>query len=319
LKHNARNAVLRGVSVLAIAFFAVAGSVSFPARPASSATPPAAPVAWISGSPASTSNVVFSSPLGYDSASNTEVIYLGVLSPIPGSNDPASQPAGTEYTIQQNTNGQEPILVGGVGDIVSWTWTDSPSSLLTLQIKSVNSRLGETYSGFPIGLRREVAAFVMFKGSSMTPDPDVDAVFASSNSAGTGGTGTSAKPFDVQVDSQGRISVTVNSSNGDAGQFNIFIPDSVIAAKASKAGVTASRDQVQLVDSNPKAGSVIQRVDRDAANPGVTKRGTPFPGLEIRYTFTYSEHQMVTDANPATSSTYSTFLPLVSRNSSGGF
>lgn len=319
MKQSVRIAILGTLSVLAVAWLAVSGSFSVAARPADAAGPPAAPVAWISGTPSSTANVLFSSPMGYDSTANTELIYLGVLGPVSGPNDPASQSLGTEYTIQQNTNGQEPILVGGVGDIVSWTWTDSPTSLLTLQIKSVNSRLVETYSGQPLGLRREVAAFVMFKGSSMTPDPDVDAVFASSNSAGTGGTGTSAKPFDVQVDSRGKITVVVGSNEGDTGQFNIFIPDSVIAAKAAKAGVTASRDQVQLADSNPKAGSTIQRVDRDAANPGVTKRGTPFPGLEIRYTFTYSEHQLATDANPVTPPSVRIFLPLLTRNSSGAF
>ncbi|MDP2661751.1 MAG: hypothetical protein Q8R28_13570 [Dehalococcoidia bacterium] len=319
MKHSARVAILGGLSVLALAWFAVTGSFSFAAKSADSATPPAAPVAWISGTPTATANVVFSSPLGYDSTTNTELIYLGVLGPSQGPNDPARQPAGTEYTIQQDTSGQEPILVGGVGDIVSWSWTGVPTSTLTLQIKSVDSRLGATYSGLPIPMRSEAAAFVMFKTSSMMPDPDVDAVFASSNSAGTGGTGTSAKPFDVQVDDRGKISITVGSNDDDAGQFNIFIPDSVIAAKAAKAGVTASRDQVQLVDSNPKAGSVILRVDRDASNPGVTKGGTPFTGLEIRYTFTYSVHQLATDANPVTPPGFSIFLPLVTRNSSGAF
>ncbi|MDP2662944.1 MAG: hypothetical protein Q8R28_19690 [Dehalococcoidia bacterium] len=317
MKHRARVAILGFLAVLALAWFAVAGSFPIAASPNDSATTPATPSAWISSTPAATANVVFSSPMGYDATANTELIYLGALGPTQGPNDPPSRPVGTEYTIQQDTSGQEPILVGALGDVVDWTWTETPSSLLTVRVKSVNSRLVATYSGQPLGARSEVAVFVMFKGSSMTPDSDVDAVFASSNSAGTGGTGTSAKPFDVQVDSLGKITVTVSSQDGDAGQFNIFIPDSLIAAKAAKAGVAASRDQVQLVDSNPKAGSTIQRVDRDATNPGVTKRGTPHPGLEIRYTFTYSEHHMGTDPNPATTAANKTFLPFLGRAASG--
>lgn len=317
MKDRARIGVLGVLSALVLVWFAVSGSFPPAESLAQSPATPAGPVAWISGTPDATTNIVFTSPLGYDPATATEIIYPGVLGLVQGPNDPANQPAGTEYTIQQNTNGLEPILVGGVGEIVNWTWTDSPASLLIVRIKSDNSRLSETYSGFPIGVQKVVAVFVMFKGSSMVPDPDVDAVFASSNSAGTGGTGTSAKPFDVQVDSQGKITVFVSSTDGDAGHFNIFIPDALIATKAAKAGVTASRDQVQLVDSNPKAGSAIQRVDREATNPGVTKRGTSFPGLEIRYTFTYSPHQLATDPNNTTPALAKLYLPLLTRDSSG--